>query len=349
MENVTIYVEDKYLVNIDKIILNLNRICRYIKFSKGKNPFKIKENSITHPYTFESINKKIISETKNDIVSILLTEKPYIDNYFYHDTGHRKILSFANWKLLTSLAMNNGLVYYIADLLSRKINNFYHRGKTTGCIYDFLGDKTGIDMGMRLGTICESCLKRIRQSNLSVKKQKILQDIQVILNDVSVSSRWNVDIVEYWDHLAVSNNADILEEASGKVFLSYDSENSEFVDKIYDEMESKEIDVWMDRRDICNGCDYLEAIDKALGTCKIFVFVTTTELLKNNKPTPRSELHRIFFRGIQENRNIALPVWVGVKTKDVKLYSLELSIKQAIKEKEPKKIADKIKLALNLI
>jgi hypothetical protein len=51
---------------------------------------------------------------------------------------------------LTNLSKNNGLLYFIVDYLALILDetNFRHY-ELTGCIYDFLANKTGIDDGMR--------------------------------------------------------------------------------------------------------------------------------------------------------------------------------------------------------
>lgn len=51
---------------------------------------------------------------------------------------------------------------------------------TTGCIYDFLQNKTGIDDGMRQARICPTCLERISNNLSSPEQINILEDLKIL-------------------------------------------------------------------------------------------------------------------------------------------------------------------------
>ncbi len=74
-----------------------------------------------------------------------------------------------------------------------------HRHKDNiGCLYDFLSDKTLIDKGMRSAQVCSTCLNTIQSRKLPEQSMKILEDLRIIMNDLSSSSKWNLNIVDYW-------------------------------------------------------------------------------------------------------------------------------------------------------
>lgn len=133
----------------------------------------------------------------NLIKFFVFTEKQYIDNYFFHEHKKLSIFSFWGWIYLTDLSKNNGLLYFIVDYLALYIDDTAFRHKiTTGCIYDFLQNKTGIDDGMRQARICPTCLERISNNLSSPEQINILEDLKILMNFLSDSSKWNQDILD---------------------------------------------------------------------------------------------------------------------------------------------------------
>ena len=109
------------------------------------------------------------------------TDLQYNDNYFYHEYDNLSIFSFAYWSLLTDLPKTNGLIYFIIDYLALEIDptGFRHK-QITGCIYDFLQNKRGIDDGMRRAGLCSNCLARITDSIVDENTQGIFDDLKTL-------------------------------------------------------------------------------------------------------------------------------------------------------------------------
>ena len=105
-------------------------------------------------------------------------------------------MSFYAWNYLTDLSISNGILYFIIDYLALDIDrtDFRHY-EITGCIYDFLRDKRGIDAGMRQARFCPNCLKRISDSLISENDTRIFNDLQLLMDILSNASRWNTDIL----------------------------------------------------------------------------------------------------------------------------------------------------------
>ncbi|XBD74814.1 hypothetical protein ABFY27_02080 [Akkermansia massiliensis] len=169
--------------------INKNRICDFLnnktthlKFVNGGD-INIDSDIISKPDSFRSILNKIHKKLTEFDKIFCFTEKQYIDNYFFHEHKKLSIFSFWGWIYLTDLSKNNGLLYFIVDYLALYIDDTAFRHKsTTGCIYDFLQNKTGIDDGMRQARICPTCLERISNNLSSPEQINILEDLKILMN-----------------------------------------------------------------------------------------------------------------------------------------------------------------------
>lgn len=176
----------------------LNGICDTVSFTGCKNPIYLgSQSSYINLEEEISILNKETSGIERDY-TLYITYRRYSDNYFAHSSRNTMILSFWGWEHYTSLPLENGLFYFIADILALRLDrSVRHREELTGCIYDFLGDKTGVDIGMKMAHVCEDCLKRIEKK---AKKSNValgtLADLTEILNLLSNTSRWGKSVFE---------------------------------------------------------------------------------------------------------------------------------------------------------
>ncbi len=163
MHTIRLFKEPNVDVNISAIAENLNRICKNITFICGDSHFIISDKMVTHPDTYNRLSDEIIRETENDFKAILVTQKRYNNNYFFHTSANRMILSFFGWGHLTNLTLNNGLVFFLADILALYIDNSFRHDDDPKpeCIYDFGWNKAGVDIGMRSALICPFCIDRV--------------------------------------------------------------------------------------------------------------------------------------------------------------------------------------------
>lgn len=219
MYEIIIYKEKNVDVDIDGTIFYLNNLCKYVKFINGKSLFAIKENIIEPPQSYQNLSPKIIDESKGKKIVFLLTEKPYYNNYFFMSYRNYYIISFFGWTKLTNLSRNNGLVYFIADILALKIENTFRHQEKTGCIYDFLWMKTGIDDGMRQAYFCFKCLARLGKLGLNDLQKGIMSDLKVFMNDLSAASKWNQNIIDYWKSKPNDENKKNVVKKSSSVIL----------------------------------------------------------------------------------------------------------------------------------
>jgi len=183
-------------IDLEKSATLLNDLCGNIKCESYNIPIRLDSKStfINLKKEIEILNQKT-SSIKRDY-TLYLTFRRYVDNYFSHSAKNIMIWSFWGWKYYTNLPLENGLFYIIADILALKLDRSFRHDEITGCIYDFLWNKTGIDMGMKMAHICEGCLTRVKDKLKDKKSLGILSDLIKILDLLSNSSRWGKSVFE---------------------------------------------------------------------------------------------------------------------------------------------------------
>ncbi len=182
---------------IDKTKLEkfLNGVVSEIEFKIYDKDFFIDDKIISKPSTFNKIHSNV-GDIKSYDKTFCFTQRQYIDNYYFHGHKNLTIFSLYGWNHLTNLPISNGVIYFIVDYISLTINptDFRHH-ELTGCIYDFLWDKRGVDEGMRQAKFCLNCLDRISSSISDETELKIFDDLKTLMNELSNSSKWNKDIL----------------------------------------------------------------------------------------------------------------------------------------------------------
>jgi hypothetical protein len=188
--------DEKIIIDKEKLTKLVQEKTTFLEFELCIEGFTLPEGLITTPETFKFVFRQFEAVKNNYQKIFCFTLKQYIDNFFFHEYDSLVIMSFFGWEYLTDLPMSNGTLYFIIDYLAMELDHtdFIHN-ETTGCIYDFLGDKKGIDDGMRQARFCSNCLKRISKSLVRKEDIKIFNDLQTLMNHLSEASRWNKDIL----------------------------------------------------------------------------------------------------------------------------------------------------------
>ena len=193
MEKIQILKDKNCDIKVTEVANLVNSTVKNIKIEVIDSNYDFNERLITHPDTLKKHYSLIRNKIKSDTV-ILLTDVPYDDNFFFYSNNELIIISFYGWEHLTQLPKENGLLYWLCILAMRDLFTTQIRHlDNTGCANDFLGDKTGIDLGMRQANLCPDCLKKLPK--LTTEKKKTLKDTQSLLDLLSQSSRWNQNIL----------------------------------------------------------------------------------------------------------------------------------------------------------
>lgn len=304
---ILLYAEEALRVDLKTISENLNSICRHLKFRVGDGDFQIPSRQITYPASYESLAKPIVRRSEKADYTFLFSSKQYYNNYFFETYHSNAIISFYAWQHLTKLSRNNGIVFFIADLIALRIDNSFRHDDITGCIYDFRWKKTGIDLAMRSAFICPSCLKRISPQKLSRHKQGLLSDLKEILDVLGRTSKWNQDIVTYWQSIhpspTKSSNKKKTSNASYSkkydVFLAHNSSDKPFVETVNLELKRRNLKPWFDKDKIPPGRFFQDVIQRTIrNVASAAIFVGRNGLGRWQVVELRSFISQCVNRGI---------------------------------------------------
>ena len=125
----------------------------------------------------------------NDIHVVYITEKPFDDNWFSHESSSVSIITTHDWEAqFAPPSLRAYIIYQIAqsalsfeaDLEEEMELNMTH-DRAQGCIFDFCGDKDDIKLGMVAGSICPRCRSTLLQYGVS---ERALVSIERILSCV---------------------------------------------------------------------------------------------------------------------------------------------------------------------
>jgi hypothetical protein len=190
--------EKEFPIDGNKLLLFLKQNLKHIKFVLYKKEFIIEDEIITDPSTLKKTYKNFQVERNQFDEILCFSEKQYSNNYFFMGYKNFTIFSFYGWPYLTNLPKSNGVLYFIIDYLALGMDTIdFRHYSTTGCIYDFLEDKSGIDEGMRQARYCNKCLERLTQSLQDKTDIKNFEDLKTLMNRLSEASRWNNDVLAY--------------------------------------------------------------------------------------------------------------------------------------------------------
>jgi len=194
--NVLLYADEGFELDLRSLVNALNRRTSFVSFGVGTAKYNSGGEAIARPESYDALPQDLLDEAEDSLRTFLFTNTPYGNNYFFQSSGNIVIVSFYGWEYLTRLPLSNGAVYMIVDNLAQTLDSNYRHHPATGCIYDFLADKTGVDISMRLAHMCPDCLSRLSTKKLSEEHQRIFKDIKTLLDDLSQASKWNDDILK---------------------------------------------------------------------------------------------------------------------------------------------------------
>lgn len=183
-----------------------------------------------------------------------MTDKPYDNNHFYDFPQSPQsivILSLHEWKKLTRLPKENGIVYCIAQLIADRLEIGEAHHKSRGCIQDYLWDKTEIDIGMCSARICPDCLNTFDNRQTTQEEKNILTSLNLLLDNLSSASRSDQNIIKY------------LKSSKHEVFLCHNSADKEAVSKLKERLKVKGIRSWSDEQ-IKPGDEWMKVLEDKL-------------------------------------------------------------------------------------
>ncbi len=262
-----LYKEQTVAIALNELVERLNGICSGIRFELGGSRFVIPTPVVSLPESHQLIAARLGAEVEGADWVIVATNRRYDNNYFFQSYGAVRPVSFFSWEHLTQLPLSNGLAYFIADFLALSLDNTFRHQKTTGCIYDFLWDKRGIDIGMRSGMLCSECLDRVSDSGAAAEKKTLVDDLQSLLDTVSLASKWNNDIIE-------TVNEPSAARIDFDVFLCHNSEDKPAVKEVSELLKKRRSHPWLDEEQLRPGFPWQRALEEQIariGAAAVFV------------------------------------------------------------------------------
>jgi hypothetical protein len=162
-----LYQDRTLNLNLEALSKGLKNITKgELDIDVGRAEFKLKKGPMKYPLTHQSLSASLLNEVQDADYALLLTKVPYENNYFYETEDKVTILSFYAWEHLTDLPRENGVVFFLASLLRYSLPLPEAHQLTTGCINDFLWDKSSVDSMMRSTSLCKSCQAHLARRKL---------------------------------------------------------------------------------------------------------------------------------------------------------------------------------------
>lgn len=124
--------------------------------------------------------------------------------------------------------------------------------------------------------------------------------------------------------LLISAPKNEFDTESKKVFLCHDYTDKEFVNEINRELKFRNISTWFDVECMQIGDSVTDAINEGLKSCQYVVVVLSPEFLRNTRLANREYKGTIQLLRSKSCKKI-LPIWRGVRSKDVVEFDPQLA------------------------
>lgn len=263
------YYQDKTLsLDLKRLVQGLKGLSEGVSFRSGSGAVSIPGKIISCPGSYQKLKLPDGFSVAGRDCALIATTKPYDNNYFYEYSGATGILSFADWEDLTSLPISNGLIYFTCPLLSDSLELGVSHDKTTGCLNDFLWDKTGVNVGMRSAFLCSHCKTDFESRKRTKEDKEIFATLMVVLDNLCLASRTGLSLLDYW-----GDSADESEERFD-VFLCHNSNDKDSIRQLNTRLKGQGVRTWLDEEQLRPGLpwqDELEAQIQSINTIIVAV------------------------------------------------------------------------------
>ena len=262
----------------------LNTHCSVLRFEASPTQIDLGKAPLSNPRTYHQIRPFSDPLLKVHSSIIVATNYPYDNNYFWDSDDAVVITSFFGWRDLTKVPLLNGFLGFILHLSADDllVNPPAH-DTNSGCLYDFFWDKSGIDISLKAGVICQSCTRKItaaiaqhgtrRLELFDCSVSEAYDDLLTLLEDLAIASRREEDILSYWAKESAilpptldSNKllADQALDGSFDVFLCHNSLDKPSVRTLYEHLVRKGIKPWLDEEHLAPGVPWQDQLQAAI-------------------------------------------------------------------------------------
>ncbi|WP_432158638.1 toll/interleukin-1 receptor domain-containing protein [Streptomyces sp. bgisy153] len=194
---IVVYQDASLDLRLEELVARIAHYAPSLGVTLGSAPFEIPSTHVSCPASYRLLPRRLLDETRSFDLSLLLTEKPYDNNFFHEQEGSLVIASAFGWEQLTDLPRENGALFFIIERALYHIDAGFDHYSNTGCVSDFLWEKSGIDSVMRAAYLCRDC-REATPGDIEIRFPGALDQLQILLDHLSRASRRNMNIVDYW-------------------------------------------------------------------------------------------------------------------------------------------------------
>jgi hypothetical protein len=263
--------DDTVTLDVDALASALNQVCKHVRFASYPIRLALGGAPISSPGTYRRLARPLDELRQRHCLVLIGTGLPYDNNYFFDGDGNVTIASGWEWESLTNLPRTNGFVGTIASILAQELDNSVRHDENTGCIYDFLWDKRGVDGRLRAGVICRECYARVQRRAREQPKARLalfdctiaegLDDLTTLLDEVAQASKREVDVLTRW-----ATKAGVTEDFD--VFLCHNSEDKPSVRALYQGLRDRYIVPWFDEEHLRPGRPWQQELEATIPRIK---------------------------------------------------------------------------------
>lgn len=245
-----------------------------VSIELGRSSFEIPRGvKIRRPDTYADLPADLLLEASTADVAVFFTRQAYQNNFFFEYSGSLAIVSLFAWEQLTTLPLDNGLAYFMAKILRGQLPFPRSHRETTGCLNDFLVDKSSIDVGMRSGRICDQCRGVLATANLSRSQVQLRADIEQLLALLSTASRHSRNVLEVWRARKTAKSS-TTDGPTFDVFLCHNSQDKKEIRAIAKTLTARGVTAWLDDEQLRPGVPWQVILEQQIGsirTAAVFV------------------------------------------------------------------------------
>jgi hypothetical protein len=266
-KTVLLATDGRINIQVDALAKALNLVCKHIKFASRAEPIDLGKGPVSDPATYKRIAGVTTPLLDEHSLVLIATDVPYDNNYFWDSDGNVVVVSYWGWEFLTNLPKANGLVGFVDSILAQDLDPTVRHDVNTGCAYDILWDKRGVDARLRSGVVCRDCYARVRAIAERNPQQRLrlfdctiaegLEDLTTVLDEVSQASKREVDILTRWQTKAgVSQDFD--------VFLCHNSQDKPSIRRLYQGLKDRGLSPWLDEEHARPGIPWQKELENAI-------------------------------------------------------------------------------------
>jgi TIR domain len=228
--------------------------------------FRPKSHTMDYGEEYEAL-VELAAREKDTNVSIFLTSLPFENNFFYTGLNNVFLVSLSGWHSLTDLPMANGIAYLVTSILLKYVLSVgENHDVSTGCINDFMWDKSIVDAGMRAAFVCERCRSA---TDARVLTSKVFRHLVSVLDIISVQSRRGQDMLE-----GIASAPPSIPGTAFDIFLCHNSSDKPAARLLNARLKATGIKTWFDEEALLPGQVWQDVLERQIGSiaaCAVIV------------------------------------------------------------------------------